>query len=1244
MGDTPQFLFEKNHGINLKNTVDRKNADKSYVESGSKLIVEKLQKCFDSETASSYLCFFEFTTIVSSIGTSDAKMSDFLTIFGNKKCSTAEVVKVPDLDIGRFVENFSNYYWDVYLPLLESNLGVFYHPDFFHTPNDDVTPALSKYKNLPDLQIPQIIIEIQEKFKQRGKKESVDFKDVSVDIYHKNESFPLPYDEFIKRTEKTDKSYEIPTRCHLLHKLYNDNMLPGVGSDKSLLICLPIVGFPFANEYQFQGLGAVFIYLVGDVVDQIQSAQIHKVCVELDYFLKSITYYYSFAVAHDLSERLKEFAIQSALAAIMARNMSHNLGSHVLARIIRENPANPSKDDQVNNDQSKDDQTEDKSTHCDPIKLVLDDADEALDLIAKNSNIELESLSSNPGSLKLGSQIPRLGRAVHYLEEIYGLCNKVTGSDKVRIFTDDVKIFAAYLQQRADFIAQICTEWPHWTAPACLSNDLMAWFLKQRKVLNFIAASEGLKATTFKNNGNRFIEKPEAGKKKIGGHIGFVMRLITKSAPITIMDFTEVDTAKIVFHRRRIPVAFPGGRIGWDAFLIILEGFIRNTAKHAYSRFPDKDQVDLNVFIDIIDDGNATIEYKKDDKNTIEKPAYTVRIYSNVDQNKDGITGILNEYLAESFVDPTGKMTKKNWGLSEFRISAGYLQRADIMAIGGRQEKENNLLQVKSSSGNETKPKLFGDSAERFYYEFKMLKPRMIGMEVSKSWEIQGAQKFEGWEVYSSQQEAYDCDFDYYVLSDSKNEYHKWIRSVLETSDPEELVERIHAKKKKFFGRLDYYPGRLFVVLDEGTIAKNISKNSNDYVYSIWWRLRKRVCILSQQEFDTLQSFYDGKEGGTDRAALFLQQKWVDHVLRIIRGIHDKGLKLYHYLNEFDSSKNDESPYIPDTTPFQDNHSKSKAYNNEINESNISAIIPKPMTLISPNNGGKDHCAIVFGRHWGVLDKKEDDLFVRKDRDNRGYEEDTILYAESMSGGASYFCLAEDALRECNGDNLCQIDLSNEKIIKIAHARTVYQFAETALLRVVLIDERIQEQFDKQRSDQLVGVSEQQVYVGYLENSQSLAQTPPQGGLLFAGYIEVALQQDKKNKHVEVKVGSVMLNGRRERKELDSSLYSELWPSSGNFEGDVLIIHQGIIDKWYDSLPTKNEKNKKEDIENLIIALKLKFPYVIITSGRGRPDDVPRKVRFIPFSSFGSAPQGNLYEKHSLIQQVLAIVGNEKEE
>jgi len=52
---------------------------------------------------------------------------------------------------------------------------------------------------------------------------------------------------------------------------------------------------------------------------------------------------------------------------------------------------------------------------------------------------------------------------------------------------------------------------------------------------------------------------------------------------------------------------------------------------------------------------------------------------------------------------------------------------------------------------------------------------------------------------------------------------------------------------------------------------------------------------------------------------------------------------------------------------------------------------------------------------------------------------------------------------------------------------------------------------------------------------------------------------------------------------------------------DFLIIHQGILDKV-----CKN----KEEAEGLMRKLKLQVPFIVVTSGRGEPYNMPENVKF----------------------------------
>lgn len=90
---------------------------------------------------------------------------------------------------------------------------------------------------------------------------------------------------------------------------------------------------------------------------------------------------------------------------------------------------------------------------------------------------------------------------------------------------------------------------------------------------------------------------------------------------------------------------------------------------------------------------------------------------------------------------------------------------------------------------------------------------------------------------------------------------------------------------------------------------------------------------------------------------------------------------------------------------------------------------------------------------------------------------------------------------------------------------------------------------------------------------------------------------------------------------------TEGWPISA----EILVIHQGVIDKW--------QRVEGAEFALELTALKDEFPWVVVTSGRGKPEQVPVGVRFIPFSGIQSCLVGERLDKLLLIRQITACGG-----
>ncbi len=187
------------------------------------------------------------------------------------------------------------------------------------------------------------------------------------------------------------------------------------------------------------------------------------------------------------------------------------------------------------------------------------------------------------------------------------------------------------------------------------------------------------------------------------------------------------------------------------------------------------------------------------------------------------------------------------------------------------------------------------------------------------------------------------------------------------------------------------------------------------------------------------------------------------------------------------------------------------------------------------------------------------------------------------------------------------------------------------------MDERIQQNYCKADGDEntsysrMLSLVQQQVRIGYFEETTKFEQFFP---------------TDQNNK--VQKTGYYVVYASPESYEITSTLvrkpdcdleYNELWPNTGDNTADFLVIHQGLLDKW---CTEHSKSDKKEATKHLIRKFKQKFPFVLVTSGRGRPDEVPPATRFIPVSSFATDMQQDRYEKFTLIVQAFSILGAKK--
>lgn len=344
----------------------------------------------------------------------------------------------------------------------------------------------------------------------------------------------------------------------------------------------------------------------------------------------------------DIHKKQMMEAEKSAKAAIMSRNMSHNLGSHVMAYLKQK---------------------------LGSVTTILSSESEVLADLLPNY-IDLEKVQN--------IELP---------------------------FLVGVGRFIGYLQERQDYIATISTDYIPYGAPVNfkdaiydeLNPDLR--FLRHKVtpkdapgtsndannkpaniLLNYIAKSEGL---SRENMGDDFNSKNDIRF----GFVRYVRENEDSPYQPAFFGFNSFkSTDAVLSEMRKISVSLPGGLIGRQAVFSIIENLIRNAAKHG-----DTSSVDnLDFTFDIIDGesiaNNECVAWEQ----RISDPHWR-QLYENASDLSDlfiititdnlitppNILSNLTQGLYEDFVDPkTGRMTTANKGLKELRISAAWL-RAD---------------------------------------------------------------------------------------------------------------------------------------------------------------------------------------------------------------------------------------------------------------------------------------------------------------------------------------------------------------------------------------------------------------------------------------------------------------------------------------------------------------------------------------------------------------------------------------
>lgn len=850
----------------------------------------------------------------------------------------------------------------------------------------------------------------------------------------------------------------------------------------------------------------------------------------------------------------------------------------------------------------------------------------------------------------------------------------------------DDRILFRYLHQRMDYIAQISTEMPKWTQSSWFLNDLMKRFYMQENLLKYLGHSEGLTAYYYKKTVNKDAIEIKV-KKKTSEKWGESEDIIPGSSP-------NDKAGKL----KDFQLAIPGGVVGCHAFYTILENFIRNAAKHDWGKADNKGIENLEI----------TIEFE----NSPDKDHIFFAVYYNIplepEREKKIVEDTLNASFKNSFIDDKGELIRKNWGLGEMRVSAGYLLKKDYSDIGfGRddvlfEEKGNSFSGIIKAEAIEINGKKY------LGYRFAVPKPKEL-LFIGKWSDLKekGEEDAKRCGIWFHKHIPPERDYNFIIFEG--NIFEEGCSPWKRDGKPDDLL---------IIKFLDQFPARIFVVWDDNSnseLKKTIEGTTEENQNPI---LKRRIISLKKEAFNNLTKF-DQDQGNTyfEKLKISIYKRWIDH-LAYLKDI--KNLKIHVYLggDGTDTSNEKEKRIFKYLLDNQLERVLIESKNNSIKHAGIgydelkiklSQIVENLLNnrnslenkeklydvfkseLIKRIDEIKesyqdeikeienykkyfvDYLNFVFDSIFEItkdliykdeekidtlptvlreqkyskpdikdiakeINKFPSDLDLKKElniEDSSNEDDGDIIYkrhtpkyldsdekqyCEALSGSQSFFGILCSYLNE---------SIKGQEIL--------LQLIENALLQITIIDERIRD-----------------FYLNRFKNSvdkfKSAKISIPRGIIIYTGYDKDKIGFSLQSEYIEI-VEKAESNGKKKVKIKDklkekfqaNGIYIvEDKLSSGVGENelglikidekkplkiDILIIHQGIIDK----MDFDNEKEREEFLDSI----KKCIPFVIITSGRGDPM-VP-ETKFIPFSSIESYLMTDYPEKNLLIQSLMQI-------
>lgn len=815
-------------------------------------------------------------------------------------------------------------------------------------------------------------------------------------------------------------------------------------------------------------------------------------------------------------------------------------------------------------------------------------------------------------------------------------------SHNVSTMPEDRRLYR-YIQHRMDYIATATTEFPAWRQPTLLVGTVLKNFLSQVHLLDYISRGEGLGAYRYDGNNER--------KNKIRFHI----RRMNEDGSIG-NEFIGKDDGKDSYDAMKdVTVAIPGGVIGHHAVYTVIENILRNAAKHEWLSSEDKKNANLDIHIDFTD---------QPERGLVELTVWSGQ--GPVDgKTADEVVKALNGKLGEKLVARGTKTLKaENWGLAEMRIAAGYLVGAPIEQIAGI---EDDIPEKQSRGPLDLISAVVANDKKSIGYRFNIPKPKELLIVLGDDTELDLPklnQKLVKYGVYIKKNaelvDAHNLSYSYVIVDDDKlpglpirvigtkviGDCSRQLDEILTAENDEEVKKKIdkllsavhtywllqvlgwdHDKEETAITlSLDVKGGNAGTrksLVTQADLLYFVLENSIDAMLRDYVSNAESTADETSSQVTALLTFFllqlKDKNVNRDDFKVALsgerevdRQKIRDEIFKpqieawLKRAKEDESIGVnFTQVDEsgrrympsaFDgkidgAGETEKSAYIDDIVNF--------CLENKIPEfwKIVESYLNQAESVLIKDDAQVATLPIRYGRQYRDKDGNDGTTIAMKSlpinvKLTRDIDDKTYCYWRHGEGGKT----AQRYLEPLSGSQ-SYIGHLEELEVKLGRGiedqgikNGLTRLAENAMIKMLIIDERVNK-FAKDHSE----VKAIYDAIGIKVGDETVDE-----------YIEPLLK---------------VMNGESGTEKI-------------TFDENILVIHQGILDKL--SAAGKLKAAITEAINNL--QSKDCFKYVIITTGRGIPVNIPDNTRVLPFSIIESTLFRRYPEKMPLTDAILNLL------